>query len=452
MPEPELTFGENRHCVDVKTGLGVFGSHWRMNATQRPRVRVGIIGTECEIGKTLELLEEISQPVEQDSRIDCVLHPSFPGLNAGPPFEVDLLSGPQWRRIVDPSELREARACDSPAAGLELLHTCFSREVHALSSLESRPDVVICAMSDPAESIPSRESVDGSLADRLRGFESGLKAQCIGTLPTLVLWNRGGSHENGVFDRATRAWNLSATLLHKAGCVPWLPPVARDECFVGISDYGAPDSRTIFAQIVTYRGDRFILDTGVQSGRHEREIDGSAHLTEVQAANLATQILSVYAKALGAAPRKIAIHKTTPYAVAERTGFEHALAKIEKFALVTITRRGILFVRPGSRSIPRGTAIQFGEKLGIVHTAGYAPYLRSYVGPANPQPLEVIENWGSMHFQQVAGDLLRLTKMDFDTPEFCANDPVTLHRTKRIGEILSRANRKSPVSDARFYS
>src|SRR5579872_3289117 len=85
---------------------------------------------------------------------------------------------------------------------------------------------------------------------------------------------------------------------------------------------------------------------------------------------------------------------------------------VQDYAFVTLSRRGICCLRPGNKPALRGTTIDFGEKRGLVYTAGYIPFLRCYPGFRIPQPLEITGNHGSQTFHDVATDLLRLTKLN----------------------------------------
>src|ERR1041385_7407465 len=119
-------------------------------------------------------------------------------------------------------------------------------EMKALHSLDSRPDVVICAMSkrleelcrvgiaaydreqaladdgiDPEdlsdfESVEESDDNDGDEidSDAARSFRRGLKAQCLKLFPTQLMWHRTLAGSPGVQDMATRAWNLIVALLY----------------------------------------------------------------------------------------------------------------------------------------------------------------------------------------------------------------------------------------------
>lgn len=131
--------------------------------------------------------------------------------------------------------------------------------------------------------------------------------------------------------------------------------------------------------------------------------------------------------------------------------FEDALAGISQYGLVTLARHGTSCLRPGNKPVLRETIAHFGEKKGLVFTIGYIPFLRCYLGFRIPQPLEVSENWGYLSFREVAGDLLRLTKLNWNTAAFNCVDPITIAFSKRVGEILKVANIENPALHYRYY-
>jgi hypothetical protein len=476
LQEPDLVFGGNHHCVDPKTGLGAYGPYGegKTGITRHGQLWVGIVGPAEAIDKTLAYLEEIARPIEQEDDIDCVLHPSFPGLNSEKPFQIELVTRSQWHRAIPPHDLRLLAGRDDPAARLELLQDCFANEVYALSELESPPSVVICAMSESVENLfqstPDENEFKHSMSEHFVGNETeaapnaiarkfmrDLEASCMDALPTQPVWHRTLPGIRGAQDPATRAWDISVALLHKAGRIPWqLADATQGSCFVGISSYhdeadAEPFLRTSFAQAFTEWGEGFVVKGETLAWDPGREMDRNPHITEEQATTLLSRVLQIYEQRVGILPRKVVVHKVSRYADPERRGFENSVGKIKHYALTTVTRRGILCLRPGHEPILRGTAIQFGEKLGLVYTAGYVPFLRSYTGIRMPRPLEITENWGPMSFQEVATDVLRLTKLDLSTPAFCIDEPITLASRKHVGEILRLCGQRDPAVDHRYY-
>jgi hypothetical protein len=82
---------------------------------------------------------------------------------------------------------------------------------------------------------------------------------------------------------------------------------------------------------------------------------------------------------------------------------------------------------------------------------GYVPFLRCYPGLRIPQPLEILENWGSVPFNETAADLLRLTKLNWNAAAFNIRDPITVAFSRRVGDILKMAKDKEPALHYRQY-
>jgi hypothetical protein len=256
-------------------------------------------------------------------------------------------------------------------------------------------------------------------------------------------------------DKATQAWNLSFSLLHKANLTPWrLADAAGDSCFVGVSFYretesAPPNTWTTFARMVTDSGEGFVLQGDTFEWNPKNESEETPHLDRNQAAKLMSRTLEVYGNNFGNSLRKVVVHKATPYSEAERLSFGDSLHGIKQHALVSVSRTGVFFLRPGRKPICRGAAIPFGEKLGVVYVSGYIPFLKCYPGNRLRQPFEITENGGSLTFQEAARDLLRLTKLNWNTSAFCTDVPITLSIPSEVREIFRILGQKDLVLDDR---
>jgi hypothetical protein len=439
LKEPELIFGEKQRCVDPKTGLAAYGPYSNASGATSGQLRVGIVGTGEAVEKTLSRLQEISRPVEQDPNLDSILYPSFPGLNSGKPFSVDVITQTSWHRLINPQMVRLAADCDHSIAKYGMLRELYGAQVRAMSHLEFPPNVVICAA--PA---------------RVERFL--LNAACGQSLPTeIVCDDEWPEAERAEVDKATQAWNLSVRLLYKAGLTPWrLADAAGDSCFVGVSFYREPENSpsdvwTSFAHVVTDLGQGYVMQGETFEWSPAKEKSEAPHFDRDQAAKLMSRVLKTYGKSVGRSPRKVVVHKTSSYSEAERLGFEDSLRGTEQHALVSVKRSGTFFLRPGSKPIFRGAAIPFGEKLGLVYAMGYTPFLRCYPGNQRPQSFEITENWGWLTFREVATDLLRLTKLNWKTSAFCADVPVTLAPGNHAAKIFKILGQQDLVLDDRCY-
>jgi hypothetical protein len=92
LAEPQLLFGGKALCVDPRTGLAAYGPYSKTDASRRTAIRVGIVGPADAIDRAVALIERFSHPIDQLEKVDAVLHPPFPGLNAGEPFQVEIVS------------------------------------------------------------------------------------------------------------------------------------------------------------------------------------------------------------------------------------------------------------------------------------------------------------------------------------------------------------------------
>jgi hypothetical protein len=439
LKEPELIFGENQRCVDPRTGLAAWGPYSNGGGTSGSQLRVGIVGTGEAIERALSLLQEISAPVEPDPNLDCILHPSFPGLNSGKPFSVDVVTQTSWHRSINPQMVRLAADCDHSIAKYGMLRELYGAQVRAMSRLEFPPNVVICA-------VPAR--LERSL----------LYAACSQSLPIEIVCEGKSTEAQGAeLNKATNAWDLSVRLLYKAGLIPWrLADAAGDTCFVGVSFYrdveNAPSHAwTGFAHMITDLGQGFVLKGDTIVCNPAKEAMVTPHLDEDQAAKLMWRTLEVFRKNAGRMPRKVVVHKISPYSEAERLGFGDSLRGVEQHALVSVSRSKTFILRAGRKPISRGMAIPFGEKLGLIYVTGYIPFLRCYPGNRRPQPLEITENWGSLKFQEVARDLFRLTKLNWSTSAFCTDVPATLAPAGQTHEIMKILGQQGLVLDDRSY-
>jgi hypothetical protein len=492
LAEPALNFGGKAQCVDPRTGLAAFGPYSKTDSTRRQSIRIGIVGPADAIDRAVALLERLSKPIDQTEKIDAILHPPFPGLNAGDPFEIELVSQPVWRRQLKAKDVTLVEGDPDFKSRIGKLLAAVIMEIRALKALDSGPDVVLVAMSEKLEELcrvgignydtehPEEGAVgdddvremieelgsadnddgddEGADDEAARSFRRGLKAQSLDLLPTQLLWHRTLAGTRGVQDLATRAWNLSVALLYKAQIVPWrLADVVEGSCFVGVSFFHDDEARsailrTSVAQAFSERGEGFVLQGDSFDWDVKKHREKSPHLSKEDARKLLERVIQVYSDQLGGiAPRKVVVHKSSRYTEDERAGFEEALQNIPQYGLMTIQRRGIFCLRPGNKATLRGTTIDFGEKLGLIYTMGYVPFQRCYSGFRIPQPLEILENWGSISFREAAEDILRLTKLNWNTSAFNCRDPITLAFARRVGEILKMAKGKDPALYYRYY-
>ena len=101
----------------------------------------------------------------------------------------------------------------------------------------------------------------------------------------------------------------------------------------------------------------------------------------------------------------------------------------------------------------RGTAVELDPRHAYLWTRGYVPRLATYQGFETPKPLSVQITHGEADLLQVLGDVLALTKVNYNASDFASGLPVTLKFADRVGEILMASPRtaNAPPLPFRFY-
>jgi hypothetical protein len=283
-------------------------------------------------------------------------------------------------------------------------------------------------------------------------------------IPTQLVWPRtlklsgdGGTVGERTQDAATRAWNFSTALYHKAGGSPWrLANADPGVCFVGVSFYREaretnPRMRTSMAQAFTSAGDGYVLRG--HTFEWDESMGRSPHLDRALAANLMRDVIELYkAQNKDALPSRIVLHKTSKFWEEELSGFEDACELVPRKDFVAFGGRRIQFYRTGDYPPLRGTYVKFSDSDLLLYTSGYVPYLRTYPGARAPQPIEVLQHIGDSPWDLMLQEILALTKMNWNTADFSCAEPMTIAFARRVGEILSEVTEGQRIRhEYRFY-
>ena len=490
--EPMLMFGGGHRHVDPKTGIALYGPYSLQGQTRAPlrSITVGIVGPPPMIADAEAWLQGCKGMLTNDGS-QPFLYPHFPGLNTSHPFECELLHGEAWREPVRDSDIGLALARPTFEDQVSHLVDLYVNAVEVLATNDPKPDVVVCCI--PQEVVdkcavrrtgavirrarrPSRfrrvkeqlELFQREIDEGESGHQNlrrGLKADAMQFgMPTQLVWpstlrlsDRVDGRTPRRQDIATRAWNFTTALYHKAGGSPWrLAELEPGLCFVGISFYReisgeSPGMRTSMAQAFTAAGDGYVLrgntfEWGEEKGR-------SPHLTKELAASLLRDVIELYKRQnRGSLPSRIVVHKSSRFWEEELEGIEEATNVIPRKDLVALGYRGLQFYRTGDYPALRGTYVKFSERDLLLYTTGYIPYLRTYPGARVPQPLEVLEHHGDSPWDVVLREVLALTKMNWNTADFACSEPITIAFSRRVGQILAEVPQDSRVQpEYKFY-
>jgi hypothetical protein len=497
--EPTLLFGGNHEHVDPKTGLALYGPHCPAGLA-RPALSsmiVGAVGPPAMIADAAAWIEACTGMVT-NAGDQPLLYPHFPGCRRdSAPFYCDLVFQQQWCDTIRETDLKRALAKPIFEERLAAVIDMYLAGIETLSQREPTPSVVLICLSQEvvdrcAHAAPGDQRVPVKRPVRRRGsgpqldffaqlgigesdedsvpvhrnLRRGLKARAMRYgLPTQIVWPRtmrltldGEGRVRGSQDAATRAWNFSTGLYYKSGGVPWrLTHVDSGVCFVGVSFYRETSAagaklRTSMAQTFTSNGDGFVL-RGSTFDWDEASQGRSPHLDAAAAQALIRGVLDLYKRQnRGSLPTRLVVHKRSRFWDDELKGFQNGAEQVPLSDFVAVGQRGIRFFRPGDFRPLRGTYVKFSDHDFVLYTTGFVPFLRTYPGARIPQPTEVLEHFGDSPWNTVLSELLAMTKLNWNTADFAARDPITIAFSNRVGEILAEIPDDAPIrQEYRFY-
>jgi hypothetical protein len=495
LDEPLLSFGGAHEHVDPKVGLAIYGPYCQPDLP-RPTlnsINVGAIGPAAMIADARAWIDAC-RGIITNTGMEPYLYPHFPGCRHDQlPFYCDLLFRDQWCEPIRDAELKTALAKPVFEQRLMAVIDLYLERLETLNGREPQPNVVLlclpqdvvdhCAVAARGEqrAPPPKRTVkktdrrqmdlfpepdiDDDTEFAHRNLRRGLKARAMRYgFPTQIVWPRtlrlvdDGDRGARSQDKATRAWNLTTALYHKAGGIPWrLRHVEPGVCFVGVSFFreiheASPKLRTSMAQTFTTSGDGYVL-RGSTFEWDEGEQGRSPHLDFGASQALIRDVLELYKRQnRGSLPTRLVIHKQSRFWDNELEGFRSGADQVPQIDLVTLGQRGIRFFRPGDFPPLRGTYVKFTDQNFLLYTTGFVPFLRTYPGARIPQPVEVLEHHGDSPWDKVLLELLSLTKLNWNSADFAARYPVTLAFSQRVGEILAEMPENLPFrQEYRFY-
>ncbi|HEY5522194.1 MAG TPA: hypothetical protein VIK21_03310 [Desulfuromonadaceae bacterium] len=189
-------------------------------------------------------------------------------------------------------------------------------------------------------------------------------------------------------------------------------------------------------------------------------------MSKEDARRLFEKVREVYQKLNDRPLRRIVVHKTTHFTSDEMSGIATALSNVDDIELLQIQQdthwRAIAFdsVRNSVSGFPvkRGTAIPLdrfsfllwtqGDMLGVAH--GNRHYYQEKRGI--PSPLLIRRFRGRSALEQVGGEVLRLTKMNWNNHQLYSRLPVTISFSSELAEIAKHIDKAWPgFYDFRYF-
>jgi hypothetical protein len=428
------------------------------------------------------------------------LWPPFPGFDVA--FSCKLPETPTRTFAIDEGGLREASRHPNRFQRAYDVADIYLKGIESINRREEKIDVVVCVVPEDvfrfcrAKSVlkldeviepdfsqdhedPNRieygydqglvEEQDTSASEFSPDFRKQIKARLmvlgihfpiqIIRETTLRPNDESEFGDRGLTPLSDRAWNISVGLYYKSGGKPWRLGTARaGVCYVGLVYKRTPESQEsrtacCAAQMFLDSGDGVVFRS--EFGPWYSPTDEEMHLSASEANSLLKRVLSTYDDQEGKRPLKeVFLHYLSPITDVEYEAFKAACPKDVKVVGVEVRpdRYGVHLYREGTRPVIRGTFWKVNEAQGYLWASGFKPRLAAYDGSETPVPLRIIIEHGEADIEQVAKDILGLTKLNYNECKYGDAQPVTISFSNLVGEILvSNPKIKEPERFFRFY-
>lgn len=454
LDEPELEFGADRH-VDIRFGISNFGPFDVTSDTAPRSIHIGIVGTPQTVEGTREWLERCRDEIPAKTSRQPNLFPKFPGFRPDVSFRSSLVLDTQLCRTISPSLFEALKGGDSNTFVREAV-AVFYADVKYLADNTSA-QVLLCAVPESLVDLmdPDTRATSSGTAEHSLDFHDLLKARCmqLGKPIQLILpstYDPSARRKQRIRkdrirtlqDEATRAWNLHTALYYKARGLPWR--ILRDPgkfttCFIGVSFYRSLDHlrlMTSMAQVFDERGDGMVIrGAPVELSKDDR----TPHLSTSDAFTLVTTALNTYREVHGTQPARIVVHKSSSFSPPELEGCMQAAqaAKLARADWLSVSAGAEprLF-RNGDYPPLRGTFLSLDERTHLLYTRGSVDFYCTYPGLYVPRPVLFRCDRVEETPKYLAGEMLALTKMNWNMSQFDGWAPITVEAARNVGHIL----------------
>ena len=466
--EPGLEFALAQRLQHPRDGITLFGP-FDSKGIDRPRhITYALFGTPDGIESFRTFSTTLNRPILTEERYDEILWSHFPGFEEA--FHTVWSPEPAWQGEINPDTLSAATSIQEAHERVYSVVNLYLDAMRIAKQRDEHFDVFICVLPDlvfrtcrirsAGRKLDKKErDLRASMGDFFAHFDPRqyafsldfrrqIKARVmelevpiqIVRESTLRLLPRESMAERELTPLSDRAWNLSTAIYYKSGGKPWKLSTARDGvCYVGVAFKDTEDKdrhACSAAQMFLDDGDGVVFLGDY--GRWYSERKGEYHLTPAAAKKLLAGVLETYRNQHGKPLREIFLHCRSSISEEEFGGYQQACPEGVKLVAVRVApeRLGLRVYRRGTMPVLRGTFWPITAKRGFLWASGFKPRLRTYDGAEVPQPLCIEIQHGEAELETVAKDILGLTKLNYNCCKLGEHQPVTIHFSDAVGEIL----------------
>lgn len=383
---------------------------------------------------------------------------SFPGFYEAFKMGLDLpiVSSNQWQSVVSVS------ATDSYAAALEF-GKAIMQKIDQLSA--QSVDVILIYIPKEFEHLSAYS--DGSHKFDLHDYIKAYAAQR--QIATQFVRKKTIDSEL----HCQIMWALSLALYVKSGRIPWtISGVQPNTAFAGIGYsvmHGESRNNVVVGCSHIYSSDgqgmKYRLSK-IHDVRFDRK--DNPYLSEEEAYRLGLTIKDLFHSSFSEIPKRVVIHKRTPFRKDEIKGLVESLssAGVQSIDLIEISYEDDLkcfalnynYTEIDGYPVRRGMCFPIKEDTMYLYTHGIAPSVRDIKrkyfqgGKSIPLPLKIVKHYGSSSMAQIAIEILGLSKMNWNSFNLYSKLPCTIESSNeiaRIGWLLSQY--EGSLYDYRYF-
>lgn len=500
LDEPKLSFKTNSDTY-CKEGL-LKGPFSALREGHRKQIIVGIVGPKHLLENARAWLQRLNEFIESEkprgskpeSILSKNLFPDFQGAQVT--FETEIFAPKEYTQPIITAELVPLDK-NNAFQYVEGLLSLFEQKIRRMiAEHQAKPHVVLCVIDaemfelghaagnyhaklkkrdvDPNQInmfedfdrmqdmayVPSTEEpfyVDFRCALKKRMMQSDLGIPIQIMRQDTLEVNAPGSQND-----ATKAWNCCTAMTYKAGNIPWvLEGFEHKTCYLGLSfyhkkDHYRDDVFTSMAHIYRNNYDGLVLEGDQAEFVYDEETRSKRpYLGYKKASKLAHDAVDRFQIIRDDPPDRVVVHKTSLFEPDEVRGFSEVFEAMKlQYDLVSVKKSTLRVIRHGDYPVARGTYWEKNAQVAYLYTKGYISDLDTYPGVHIPAPFQVTKAKGDESVKELCREILALTKLNWNTADFCSGLPITIGFANNVGRILREFDGNEgyrPESGYRFY-